>query len=74
MRRSIKVTPCAPRRGGHPGKGKVTGKTLQLKFNITPEDKAELIEAADNAGMLSMTEYLLEPAIKKARESNLKNS
>ncbi len=68
-----KQTVLAPRRGGHPGKGNVRGKTLQLKFNISPSDKAELIEAADNAGMKSLTEYFLDPAIKKAREENVTN-
>jgi uncharacterized protein (DUF1778 family) len=60
----------APPRGGAPTKENRTGKTERLTFLITPEDKKQLISAAGKK-FLTLTEYVVNPAVEKARNANL---
>ncbi|MCK5613436.1 hypothetical protein KAR91_66815 [Candidatus Pacearchaeota archaeon] len=64
--------PTAPPGGGRPPKGKELGKKTQLNFRISLEDKAELILASVKK-FETLDQYVISPAVKKAREDNLKS-
>ncbi len=65
------LKPEAPPGGGRPSKGNELNKKSQLNFRIALDDKAELIEASANQ-FKTLDEFIVAPAVKRAREDNLK--